>query len=120
MLKRTPFYDFHVSAGAKMVEYAGWEMPLLYRGVIDEHQQTRNSGSLFDVSHMGRLFFTGNVLTIGEEGRMLLLAVRAVASEKAKGGLWSKLAGGGKGEFRLGVEIGSQLGGGLVALIDFG
>jgi aminomethyltransferase len=59
MLKRTPFYDFHVSTGAKMVEYAGWEMPLLYRGVLDEHQQTRTSGSLFDVSHMGRFSFTG-------------------------------------------------------------
>jgi aminomethyltransferase len=59
MLKRTPFYDFHVSAGAKMVEYAGWEMPLLYRGIVDEHEQTRKSGSLFDVSHMGRLSFTG-------------------------------------------------------------
>jgi aminomethyltransferase len=59
MLKRTPFYDFHVGAGAKMVEYGGWEMPLLYRGVLDEHQQTRNSGSLFDVSHMGRLAFSG-------------------------------------------------------------
>src|ERR1019366_4211385 len=59
MLKRTPFYDFHVAAGAKMVEYTGWEMPLLYRGVVDEHQQTRNSGSLFDVSHMGRLAFSG-------------------------------------------------------------
>jgi aminomethyltransferase len=59
MLKRTPFYDFHVAAGAKMVEYAGWEMPLLYRGVLDEHQQTRTSGGLFDVSHMGRFSFTG-------------------------------------------------------------
>jgi aminomethyltransferase len=59
MPKRTPFYDFHLSAGAKMVDYEGWEMPLMYRGVIDEHQQTRNSGSIFDVSHMGRLAFTG-------------------------------------------------------------
>jgi aminomethyltransferase len=59
MLKRTPFYDFHLSAGAKMVDFAGWEMPILYRGIVDEHQQTRNSGSLFDVSHMGRLSFTG-------------------------------------------------------------
>jgi len=42
-----------------MVEYAGWEMPLLYRSILDEHQQTRNSGSLFDVSHMGRLSFSG-------------------------------------------------------------
>jgi aminomethyltransferase len=59
MLKRTPFYDFHVSAGAKMVEFAGWEMPILYRSIVDEHNQTRNSGSLFDVSHMGRLHFSG-------------------------------------------------------------
>jgi aminomethyltransferase len=42
-----------------MVDFAGWEMPILYRGIGDEHQQTRNSGSLFDVSHMGRLSFTG-------------------------------------------------------------
>jgi aminomethyltransferase len=59
MLKRTPFYDFHVSAHAKLVDFAGWEMPLLYRGIVEEHEQTRRSGSLFDVSHMGRLHFTG-------------------------------------------------------------
>jgi len=59
MLKRTPFHDFHVAAGAKLVEFAGWEMPILYRGIVDEHEQTRNSGSLFDVSHMGRLYFNG-------------------------------------------------------------
>jgi aminomethyltransferase len=56
---RTPLYDFHVSCGAKMVDFAGWEMPLLYRGITAEHQQTRSSGSLFDVSHMGRLYITG-------------------------------------------------------------
>jgi aminomethyltransferase len=59
MLKRTPFYDFHVSSGAKMVEFAGWEMPILYRGIVDEHEQTRKSGSIFDVSHMGRVHFSG-------------------------------------------------------------
>ena len=59
MLKRTPFHDFHVAAGAKLVEFAGWEMPILYRGIVEEHDQTRTSGSLFDVSHMGRLYFTG-------------------------------------------------------------
>lgn len=59
MLKRTPFYDFHVSHGAKMVDFAGWEMPIMYRGIIEEHEQTRRSGSIFDVSHMGRLAFTG-------------------------------------------------------------
>jgi aminomethyltransferase len=59
MLKRTPFYEFHVSAGAKLVDFAGWEMPLLYRSIVDEHEQTRKSGSIFDVSHMGRLSFSG-------------------------------------------------------------
>jgi aminomethyltransferase len=59
MLKRTPFYDFHVAAGGRMVDFAGWEMPLLYRSIVDEHEQTRRSGSIFDVSHMGRLAFSG-------------------------------------------------------------
>src|SRR5438477_4713367 len=59
MLKRTPFYDFHLSHQAKMEDFAGWEMPLMYRGIIDEHEQTRRSGSIFDVSHMGRLYFSG-------------------------------------------------------------
>src|SRR5262245_42031495 len=59
MLKRTPFYEFHVAAGGRMVDFAGWEMPILYRSIVDEHQQTRNSGSMFDVSHMGRLFLSG-------------------------------------------------------------
>ncbi len=64
-LLRTPFYDFHLKAGAKMVEYAGWELPLLYNlpggggGIIAEHEHTRKSASIFDVSHMGRLKFTG-------------------------------------------------------------
>src|SRR5687767_5338601 len=59
MLKRTPFHEFHVAAGAKLVDFVGWEMPILYRGIVEEHEHTRNSGSLFDVSHMGRLHFTG-------------------------------------------------------------
>ena len=59
MLKRTPFYDFHVAAGAKMVDFVGWEMPILYRSIVEEHEQTRRSGGMFDVSHMGRLSFTG-------------------------------------------------------------
>ena len=59
MLKRTPFYDFHVSKNARMVDFTGWEMPILYRSIVDEHEQTRKSGSIFDVSHMGRLAFSG-------------------------------------------------------------
>jgi len=56
---RTPFHEFHLSQGAKMVQFAGWEMPMLYRSIIGEHQQVRSSGGVFDVSHMGRLRFTG-------------------------------------------------------------
>jgi aminomethyltransferase len=59
MLKHTPFYDFHVSSGGRMVDFAGWEMPIMYRSILDEHEQTRRSGSIFDVSHMGRLYFSG-------------------------------------------------------------
>lgn len=58
-LARTPFYKFHVEHGAKMVDFAGWEMPLLYGSIIEEHKQVRASGGIFDVSHMGRLRFKG-------------------------------------------------------------
>ncbi len=58
-LNRTPLHQFHVDHGAKLVEFAGWEMPMLYNSIIDEHRQVRNSGGLFDVSHMGRFRFTG-------------------------------------------------------------
>ena len=59
MLKRTPFHDFHVAAGARLVDFVGWEMPICYKSIVGEHEQTRRSGSLFDVSHMGRIQFTG-------------------------------------------------------------
>ena len=59
MPKRTPFYDFHIKAGAKMVDFAGWEMPIVYKSIVDEHNYTRTSGGLFDVSHMGRVHFKG-------------------------------------------------------------
>ena len=56
---RTPFYDLHVSLGARMVDFAGWQMPLSYTGITDEHAKCRASGGFFDVSHMGRLRFNG-------------------------------------------------------------
>lgn len=59
MLK-TPLHDYHVQLGAKMVDFAGWEMPLLYRGILEEHAHTRRAGSIFDVSHMGRLLLRGS------------------------------------------------------------
>jgi len=59
-MKRTPLYDQHVALGGKIVEFAGWDMPVQYSGVIAEHQAVRNSVGLFDVSHMGEIWVTGN------------------------------------------------------------
>jgi aminomethyltransferase len=59
LLNRTPLYQYHVDAGGKMVDYAGWEMPIMYTGIHEEHHQVRTSGGLFDVSHMGRVKVTG-------------------------------------------------------------
>ena len=58
-LHKTPFYKSHVEHGAKLVDYTGWSMPLLYSSIIDEHRQVRSAGGLFDVSHMGRFTFKG-------------------------------------------------------------
>lgn len=59
-LKRTPLYAAHRRAGAKMVAFAGWEMPVQYRGVIEEHLAVRSRAGLFDVSHMGEIEITGS------------------------------------------------------------
>ncbi len=59
MLKRTPLFEAHVAMGARMVEFGGWEMPVQYSGVIDEHQAVRNGAGLFDISHMGRFMVRG-------------------------------------------------------------
>ena len=56
---QTPFYDFHRENNARFVDFAGWQMPIMYSSIHDEHRQTRSSGGLFDVSHMGRLSLTG-------------------------------------------------------------
>jgi aminomethyltransferase len=58
-LLRTPLYDWHQSKGARLVEFAGWEMPVQYTSIIEEHQATRSAVGLFDVSHMGRIHFDG-------------------------------------------------------------
>ena len=52
-LNRTPLYDLHIELGARMVPFAGWEMPVKFAGIIEEHLAVRNKAGLFDVSHMG-------------------------------------------------------------------
>ncbi len=58
-LKRTPLYERHVALGAKIVDFAGWAMPVTYDGLVTEHQRVRTRAGLFDVSHMGELSFEG-------------------------------------------------------------
>jgi aminomethyltransferase len=59
-LKKTPFYDKHVALGAKMVPFAGYEMPVQYTGVNDEHLSVRKAVGVFDVSHMGEFILKGD------------------------------------------------------------
>lgn len=56
---KTPFYNLHVRSGAKIVNFHGWDMPLQYSGIIEEHVNTRLNVCLFDVSHMGRFEIQG-------------------------------------------------------------
>jgi aminomethyltransferase len=65
-LKTTPFYNTHKELGAKLVPFAGWSMPIQYKGVIQEHLCVRNGVGIFDVSHMGEIDIRG------KESRKLL------------------------------------------------
>ena len=58
-LLRTPLYDEHVAAGARLVPFAGYEMPVQYEGVIPEHKAVRADAGVFDVSHMGEIEVEG-------------------------------------------------------------
>jgi aminomethyltransferase len=77
-LRRTPLHAQHVEAGARLVDFAGWEMPVQYHGVIEEHLNVRQRAGLFDVSHMGEILITGHAalqavqhLTSNDASRLL-------------------------------------------------
>src|SRR5262245_16365676 len=73
-LKRTPLYGAHVAAGARMVPFGGWEMPVQYTGIIEEHRATRSAAGIFDVSHMGEFEV---------EGREALASIQALTTNDA-------------------------------------
>ena len=58
--RRTPLYDVHIKAGARFTNFGGWEMPVQYSGIIDEHKTVRSHVGLFDVSHMGEILLHGH------------------------------------------------------------
>ncbi|MFP6648489.1 MAG: glycine cleavage system aminomethyltransferase GcvT, partial [Pirellulaceae bacterium] len=58
-LSTTPLHSWHIEQGARLVDFAGWEMPVQYNSIVEEHLATRQGAGLFDVSHMGRVRFDG-------------------------------------------------------------
>src|SRR3989440_12497175 len=58
-MRRTPLFDKHAELGAKIVAFAGYEMPIQYEGIVAEHRAVRGHAGLFDLSHMGEFFFKG-------------------------------------------------------------
>ncbi len=58
-LKKTPLNSVHRRSGARMVDFGGWDMPVQYSGMVDEHHTVRNAVGLFDVSHMGEIEIRG-------------------------------------------------------------
>lgn len=88
MASRTPLYDSHLAAGAKVVDFGGWDMPLHYGSQIEEHHQVRRGAGMFDVSHMAVVDVTGadakawlqyllanDVARLGEPGKALYTAM---------------------------------------------
>ena len=59
ILRRTPLYEVHRSFDARLVDFGGWEMPIHYTGISEEHLAVRESAGLFDVSHMGQIELAG-------------------------------------------------------------
>ena len=79
-LRRTPLYDLHVELGGKMVDFAGWDMPVQYPlGIMGEHTYARQKGAIFDVSHMGQVILRGD--NVGEKLESLCPQVFSTLNE---------------------------------------
>src|SRR4051812_20678639 len=86
-LKRTPLYERHKAAGARLVPFAGWEMPVQYAGIREEHLAVRERAGIFDVSHMGEIETTGS----GAEAFLQRILSNDVAKIAERGAQYSVL-----------------------------
>lgn len=92
-LRRTPLYDLHVELGARMVPFAGWEMPVQYpAGVLAEHLHTREKAGLFDVSHMGQVLLAAD--RAGELEALVPADIQGLPVGRQRYGLFTALDGG--------------------------
>src|SRR5688572_14176104 len=85
-LKRTPLYEEHKALGAKMVPFAGYEMPIQYTGIVAEHRAVREAAGLFDLSHMGEFHFDGPGARAGVD-RLVSSDVAVLEAGEARHGL---------------------------------
>lgn len=92
-LARTPLFETHRRLGARLVPFAGWEMPIQYSSILEEHAAVRERAGLFDVSHMGQIFFTGPA-AIAAVDALLSCDVAALGIGRARYGLLLNDAGG--------------------------
>jgi aminomethyltransferase len=90
---RTPLHDAHASAGARMVDFAGWRMPLHYGRIADEHAAVRSRAGVFDVSHMGRILARGRA-ALEHLDRLLSIHVLRLRPGRAKYGFLLNASGG--------------------------
>lgn len=93
-LKHTALYNEHINLGARMVEFAGYEMPIQYRGIRDEHKRVRETVGIFDVSHMGEIEISGvnalamvQKITINDASELKIGQVQYTAMCYADGGI---------------------------------
>ena len=97
-LARTPLSDWHASHGGRMVDFAGWLMPVQYTSIVAEHQATRTAVGLFDVSHMGRIFFGPRSSDRGQAefflDRLITRRVRGMQPGQIRYGLVTNESGG--------------------------
>jgi aminomethyltransferase len=92
-LLRTPLFDWHTAHDGRMVEFGGWEMPVQYSGIVEEHQAVRKGAGLFDISHMGRLAFRGDD-ALGLLNHLLTCRVENLIDGQIRYGLVCNAAGG--------------------------
>ena len=92
-LLKTPLHQWHVDQNGRMVDFAGWSMPVQYSSIIDEHHQTRQAIGMFDVSHMGRLYFTGENVDVFLD-RLTTRRVAGVECGKIRYSLMTNQSGG--------------------------
>ena len=111
--RRTPLYDLHVELGGKVVDFAGWELPIQYpTGIVAEHKQCREKAALFDVSHMGQVMLRGEDVADRFEA-LVPSAIKTLKPGKARYTVFTNDAGGIRDDL-----IAANVGDGLFVVVN--